>query len=91
MIRAEELWKKIAEAWQGIDVPESASKGSKQEAAKKVEQHQTLGREKASLPLPTPPQVTASTTMAVGSKSMPSWSTPEGDNKQRGTSPHPLW
>ena len=54
MIRAEELWKKISEDWQGIGIPESASKGSKWEATKKVEQHQTLDMEKASLPLPMP-------------------------------------
>ena len=45
MIRAEELQKKIAEAWQGIGIQESASKDSEWEAMKKVEQHQTFGRE----------------------------------------------
>ena len=65
MIRAEDL-QKIAEAWQGVGIPESAPKGSKWEAAKKVEQHQTLGREKASLPPPTPPLATTSTTIAAG-------------------------
>ena len=62
MSKAERLWKQKAEVWQGISIPESNPKSSKQEAAEKVEQHQTLGREKASPTRLSPPPVTASTT-----------------------------
>ena len=56
MTRAEEIWKRIAEAWQGIGIPESAPKGSEWEATNKVWQYEALGREKTSSLLPTQPQ-----------------------------------
>ena len=74
MTRAEDLWKRIAKALQGIGIPESVPKGS-EEATKWMGQHQALGRE-VSLPLSSPPQATASTSVVAGSEPIPSWSTP---------------
>ena len=89
MTRAEDLWKRIAKTQQGIGIPESSPKVSEWEVAKRVGQCQTLGREKASLLPPTPPPVTASTTVLVGLELTPSWSTPEEDTA-RGRMPPPL-
>ena len=45
MIRVEDLWMKTTKAWQSISTPEPVHKGSKQEAAEQVDQHQTFDRE----------------------------------------------
>ena len=84
MRKAEKLWKKIAEVWQGISTSESDSRGSKQEAAEDVQQCQTLGREKPSSLLSSPPPAAALTTITTGvdlASSSPVW---------RGMSPCPL-
>ena len=82
MIKAEALWRRIAEAQQGIDIQESAPKDSEQGATKRVGHHQTQGSTKAPPSLPTPSLVT-SKTMTVGLESKSLQSMPEGDTNQR--------
>ena len=83
LIRAKDL-QKISKAQQGLGLPESDLKGSKQEAPENVEQHWTLGRKKTPSLQPNPHLVVASVTTTAESEPALLWPSPEGDTNWRG-------